>query len=115
MPSDPHLTPAQARLNGLYPVGAPFLQQVLGLDLAQVRLEEDSNLRDFSGVGMPADRLANCPDSFSLHNDWDAWLLEILERDYGVALRSTDIALVQLFEKLCSGSPPVLPQPLLHA
>lgn len=84
-------------------VAEPFFNEILGMELDDCLVTDDSTLSDFSFCGMPtapSELEHDTPDLRSLYQRWDDHVLSLIQQKYGITLESTVITLVQLFVRI---------------
>ena len=91
-------------------LAAPFMREILGLELHNCVLTDSSELSDFAGAGVPDELVEACGSWEQMRSVWEQWVLARIEVNYGLKVESADVFLVDLLEQL---RPALLPR-VLH-
>ena len=74
-----------------------FLKTVLGQNLSECLITDESNLSDFATCGLP-ETLANQANTLNeAYQAWDAWVVPLICARYRIEPFDTRIRLVELF------------------
>lgn len=77
-----------------------FFDELLHLDYSACFVSDDSLLSHFAGGGLPPGALPDDADFEALNAIWDRHILAEIAQRYGVALDSTGLRLVDLFNRI---------------
>lgn len=90
----------QDRIEDFEPTAGEFFREVLDTDYAECLVTDESRLSDFASCGLPDD-LADATNCLGeLYAAWDAWVVPVICRRYGLADFSPTILLVDLFAQI---------------
>lgn len=78
-------------------IASELFAAILGLDYSECLVTDESSLSDFFLSGMPLDEFT---EQAGMVDQWDGWVIEKIADRYGVKLDTTDLSLVDLFNRI---------------
>lgn len=107
MDTPPLVFVEQNEIEGFSELTAEFLNRVLGLDASQATVSDISDLSDFCFSGdFPVGTLSDSATHKENVAAWDAWVLSVVKREYGLTLATPCINLVTLFTQIAAQRQP---------
>lgn len=80
------------------PACQELFHKVLGMDVNNCWISDQSSLSDFTGCGM----------SLDLEGDWDTWVIRRIEEEFKVTLPSTHLTIIQIVNLIQQGASPAV-------
>ena len=90
----------QERIDDFEQTAVEFFRAVLGMDYGDCVVTDESRLSDFSSCGLPEDSADATQSLKELYSAWDAWVVPVVCRRYGLVNVSPAMLLVDLFEQI---------------
>ena len=81
-------------------VAEEFFRSVLLVDYAECLVTDESLLSDFASCGLPEELAVGTATLDDLYAEWDCWVIPEIDQQYGIALVTTRVTLVSLFERI---------------
>jgi len=75
-----------------------FLQAILGQDLSECLITDESTLSDFAGCALPDTLASQAQTLKEVYQAWDTWVVPLICARYRIEPFKTGIRLVELFQ-----------------